>query len=195
VCLPGSWSDSAHVCRLQVVTITKQEASAAAVGGVYALLFLLSGTLMAVGTPVINALGLGPFLSMMAVLYFCCALAAFVHIIRSCSDTPELELPQSHADRLGSAAFARSTYVVLSTTFKRPPVEAECAVPGAALSPNTGCSVQDASRCRQLADGRCDQTESADAPQVLSSTCTGKAADSCPGGKVDRDKVVGDAQV
>lgn len=120
-CLSAAW--------LQVVTITKQEASAAAVGGVYALLFLLSGTLMAVGTPVISALGLGPFLSMMATLFFCCAFAAFVHIIRSCSDAPKLESPPTGAGRLGSVAFVRSAYVVLTTTFKQPPVVAEAAAP------------------------------------------------------------------
>lgn len=160
-------------------------------GGVYAQLFLLSGTLMAVGTPVINALGLGPFLSIMATLYACCSLAAFVHIIRSCSDTPELELPPSHANRLGSAAFARSAYVVLSTTFKLPPVEAECAAPGAASKLDVGGDVQDATRCRKPADGRSHPTETADACHVLSATC----ADCCPSAKADRGKVLGDAQV
>jgi hypothetical protein len=180
---------------LQVITITKQEASAAAVGGVYALLFLLSGTLMAVGTPVINALGLGPFLSILATLYLCCALAAFVHIIRSCSDTPELRPPLSHADRLGSAAFARSAYAVLSTTFKQPPVEGECAAPGAASVCVASADAQDATRCRQNAAGRFDQPGRANARQVHRGTYAGKTLDCCSGAKADSGKAVGDAQV
>lgn len=115
-----SFSDNLMPLRLrvQVLTIVKQEASAAAVGGVYALMFLLSGSLMAVGTAVITALGLGPFLSILAVLHFSCSLAAFIQIIRSCSDSQEP--PEPLISRHGSAAFMRSAYRVVSTSFKDP---------------------------------------------------------------------------
>lgn len=104
--------------RVQVLTIVKQEASAAAVGGVYALMFLLSGSLMAIGTAVITALGLGLFLSILAVLHLSCSLAAFIQIIRSCSESQDL--PEPLISRHGSAAFMRSAYRVVSTSFKDP---------------------------------------------------------------------------
>lgn len=107
---------------LQVVTIVKQHASAAAVGGVYALLFLLSGLGLVLGSTVITHVGLGPFLSILAALHFACTLAAFIHIIRSCSAT---QLPQHLISRQGSAAFVRSAHSILATGFKENPQQIE----------------------------------------------------------------------
>jgi hypothetical protein len=96
------------------MTIVKQEASAAAVGGIYALLFLLSGSLMMVGTGAITALGLGPFLSILAALHVCLSLAAFIQIVRQCSTSQDL--PDAPLfSRQGSAAFLRSACRVVST--------------------------------------------------------------------------------
>lgn len=103
----------------------KQEASAAAVGGVYALLFLLSGSLMMVGTGVITALGLGPFLSILAALHVCLSLAAFIQIVRQCSTSQELPIAPLFS-RQGSAAFMRSARRVVSTTLS-PHVDAATA--------------------------------------------------------------------
>lgn len=96
----------------------KQRAAAAAVGGAYALLFLLSGTLMVVGTALTTALGVRPFLSILAAVYLCCTLAAFVQIIRACSNAQDL--PSALVSCRGSAAFARSACRVVSMGLKCP---------------------------------------------------------------------------
>jgi len=101
---------------LQVLTIVKQQSSAAAVGGAYALLFLLSGSLMMVGTPLIQSIGLGPFMSILAALQFLCSAAAFVQLIRCCSST---ELPQPLTSRQGSSAFVRAACHVVDTSCQR----------------------------------------------------------------------------
>lgn len=98
---------------LQVLTIVKQQSSAAAVGGAYALLFLLSGTLMMIGSPIIQSIGLGPFMSILAALHFFCSAAAFVQLIRCCSST---ELPQPLTSRQGSSAFVRAACYVVATS-------------------------------------------------------------------------------
>jgi hypothetical protein len=146
---------------LQVLTMLKQSAAAAAVGGVYALLFLLSGTLMAVGTAFTTALGLGPFLSILAAVYLCCTLAAFVQIIRACSDPQELPLPL--VSRQGSTAFARSACRVVSMSLKRPE-----APPAAVCEPEAGpAAAVDAEAGRA---GRCKEAGSRSGP-----VCAGAA--------------------
>jgi hypothetical protein len=123
-----------RVCNdaLQVLTIIKQDSSAAAVGGVYALLFLLSGTLMLVASAIVSALGLGPFLTIMAMLHLSCTVAAFIQIIRACSD--DSQVPQdvlSTTRTHGSAVFLQSAYRVLSTSLKDPALHA-CSAEGSA---------------------------------------------------------------
>lgn len=113
----------------------KQSAAAAAVGGAYALLFLVSGTLMVAGTALTTALGVGPFLSILAAVYLCCTLAAFMQIIRACSDVQDLSSPL--VSRCGSAAFARSAGRVLSMSLKRP----EQPAAGAEAAPAGRCKV------------------------------------------------------
>ena len=108
---------------VQVLTIVKQQASASAVGGLYALLFLLSGSLMMVGTAAIISLGLGPFLSILAALHFVCTLAAFIQIVQSCSSAP---MPQPLISRHGSTAFMKSALHVLATSFKDTQESAGC---------------------------------------------------------------------
>lgn len=97
-------------------------------GGVYALLFLLSGTLMLVASAIVSTLGLGPFLTIMATLHLSCTVAAFIQIIRACSD--DTQMPQetvSTATTHGSAIFLQSAYRVLSTSLKDPALHARSA--------------------------------------------------------------------
>lgn len=130
---------------LQVLTIIKQDASAAAVGGVYALLFLLSGSLMLVASAIVTALGLGPFLTIMATLHLACTVAAFIHIIRSCSDGDDMQMPQRLLSTQGSAVFLRSAYRVVSTSLKEP-AAAQAGGAGSAQATN-GCRTAGSRGC------------------------------------------------
>ena len=115
-------------------------------GGVYSLIFLLSGSLMMVGAAVVTALGLGPFLTIMAVLHLACTLAAFVHIIRSCSDA---QVPHM-ASRQASTAFLQSAMRVVSISLKDPQAAAApapAAAAPAAVAAQSG-SPEQAGGCR-----------------------------------------------
>lgn len=92
--------------------MVKQQAAAAAIGGVYALTFLFSGALMMVAAAAVSYIGLGPLLSALAVLHLCVALSAFVQIVCRCSD--EQQMPAPLFSRRCSKAWARSAAQLLS---------------------------------------------------------------------------------
>lgn len=150
-----------------MLTIVKQDASAAAVGGVYSLIFLLSGTLMMVGAAVVTALGLGPFLTVMAALHLACTLAAFVHIIRSCSDC---QMPQHMASRQASTAFLQSAMRVVSMSLKDPQA---APMPAAASAAQSGSPAQ-AGECRTA--GRKGGRGAGSGPMQVAA---GQAAEGC----------------